>query len=120
MRFLVDECLPARFAGVLRAAGHDAVHVSDMGLLAAPDEDVMAAAAEEGRVLLSADTDFGELLAVGKRLAPSLVLFRGSAAPHRRAQVLLDNLDQVADDLRAGAVVVIGDDRIRIRMLPLA
>ena len=77
MRFLVDECLPARFAGVLRAAGHDAVHVSDMGRLAA-------------------------------------------AAPHRRAQVLLDNLDQVADDLRAGAVVVIGDDRIRIRMLPLA
>ena len=67
MRFLVDECLPAKLAAALSALGHDAVHVSDLNLLGAFDIDVMAAARRDERVLISADTDFGELLALRAR-----------------------------------------------------
>ena len=65
MKFLVDESLSYRVAEALSSAGHDAVHVTSIGLAAAPDEDVMARARTEQRVLVAADTDFGELLALG-------------------------------------------------------
>jgi len=120
VRFLVDECLPARVAAYLRDRGHDAVHVADLDLLGAADEQVMASAASEGRVLISADTDFGELLAVGKHLAPSVILIRGaSGAADRRIRLVADNLDQLDEHIRAGAIVVISDERIRVRLLPV-
>lgn len=60
MRFLIDECLSGRLAVLLVDAGHDAVHAGDLGLLGATDETVMGAAIAEERVVVSADTDFGE------------------------------------------------------------
>jgi predicted nuclease of predicted toxin-antitoxin system len=59
-------------AGLLRAAGHDCAHVYDLGLGGQSDEQIMALADRENRILVSADTDFGELLAN-----------RGDAAPGR-------------------------------------
>ncbi|MGQ0467199.1 MAG: DUF5615 family PIN-like protein [Sporichthyaceae bacterium] len=120
MRFLVDECLSPTIADLLQAAGHDAVHVVGMGLGGQPDVDVMAVAVADGRILVSADTDFGELLARTNAELPSLILHRGAeVAPAALAALLLSNLDQVREDLEHGAVVVILDDRIRVRRLPI-
>lgn len=69
MRFLVDQCLSAQVAHALRGAGHDAVQVGANGLSRADDAQVLARAAAEDRVLVSADTDFGGLLAERGRLA---------------------------------------------------
>lgn len=63
MRFLIDECLSPRVSEALSDAGRDAVHLRELGLLGASDEKVMAATAGASRILVSADTDFGELLA---------------------------------------------------------
>jgi len=100
-------------------AGHDVRHVAELGLCGAADRAVMAAAAAEQRILLSADTDFGELLATSKDETPSVVLFRDRATPADRLQVLLDNLELISDDLLTGAMVVIGKERIRVRRLPI-
>ncbi|MFT4034120.1 MAG: DUF5615 family PIN-like protein [Patulibacter sp.] len=117
MRFLLDECLSARLADELREAGHDVVRIAELGLLGSPDEVVLDVAASEDRILVSADTDFGELLATSGRARPSVILFRRS--PVGQAAVLLANLAEVADDLTQGAVVVLTEDRIRIRRLPI-
>jgi predicted nuclease of predicted toxin-antitoxin system len=63
VRFLIDECLPPQMAGLLRTSGHDCAHVYDLGLGGQPGEQIMALADRENRILVSADTDFGELLA---------------------------------------------------------
>ncbi|MGH3612056.1 MAG: DUF5615 family PIN-like protein [Pseudonocardia sp.] len=120
MRFLVDECLSPSLAVQLGAAGHDAVSVVGLGLAGAADLVVMEAAREQDRVLVSADTDFGELLARSNDRAPSLVLYRGQEVePKALALILLANLTQIAEPLDAGAIVVVLDDRIRVRYLPL-
>ncbi len=57
MRLLVDESVSARVAKLLVSAGHDAVHVGDRDLLGAADPDIMQAAHNDDRVVVSADTD---------------------------------------------------------------
>ena len=105
----------------LTAAGHDALHVHDVGLTSRPDPVVLDSAASDGRVLLTLDTDFGALVAHSGARLPSIVLFRGDTTrrPGEQAVVLIANLDQFAEDLDAGAVVVVGDDRVRVRRLPI-
>jgi predicted nuclease of predicted toxin-antitoxin system len=120
VKLLIDESLSGRVARLFVDAGHDAVHVGNLGLLGRPDTDVMAAALESGRSVVSADTDFGELLAIGRHPGPSVVLLR--RAPHRpddQVKLVLAVLDQVEADLDAGAVVVLGGGRARVRRLPI-
>lgn len=120
MRLLIDECLSARLCDMLANAGHDVVHGRDLGLLGTPDAEVMAAAVEHDRVLVSADTDFGELLAKSGAVVPSVVLLRRpDKTPESQADVLTANLPAVEADLAAGAIVVILTDRLRIRRLPV-
>ncbi|WP_286674192.1 DUF5615 family PIN-like protein [Nocardioides sp. LMS-CY] len=120
MRFLVDECLSTRTTELLGAAGHDVAHVQDRGLQGHVDDEVLELALTERRILISADTDFGEILARSGADLPSLILFRqGNRSVEHRVDTLLANLAEVADDLVTGAVVVFADDRIRVRRLPL-
>lgn len=121
MRFLVDNNLSPALAEILRAAGHDVSHLREIGLQAAKDEVVLARADAEQRVLLSADTDFGALLARSGAKFPSVLLIRrlvGRRASEQ-AVTILANLPAIADDLRAGAIVVLTDDWVRIRRLPM-
>jgi predicted nuclease of predicted toxin-antitoxin system len=66
LKFLVDQCLSAELAEGLSAAGHDAVHVSAYELSRADDREILARAAEEDRVLLSAGCRFRATITRGR------------------------------------------------------
>jgi len=105
MKFLIDNALSPEVADLLQAAGHDAVHVRAWNLHEAEDSVVVQAALAEERVLVSADTDFGTLLTLGRRNLPSVILFRHGSPrrPDEQARLLLANLPALVDDLRRGA-----------------
>ena len=73
MRFLIDNALSPRVATLLASAGHEAVHVREYGLQAAPDTVIFARAADEDRIIISADSDFGTLLAQSHAPRPSVI-----------------------------------------------
>jgi predicted nuclease of predicted toxin-antitoxin system len=121
MKWLIYNALSPAVSERLRHAGHDAIHVRDSGLATAEDAEIFDRAAQQDRVLVSADTDFGALFALRSKTMPSIVLFRG-ATPRRPAEqvaLLLANFANIANDLERGAVVVIEPSRVRIRTLPI-
>ncbi len=122
LKFLVDNACSPKLALGLRAAGFDAIHVSEIGAAADSDAAQLDRAVRQGRILQTADTDFGTLLALHGAAAPSVVQFRRrlSRRANAQLQILLAQLPTIAEDLLHGALVTIEDARLRIRRLPIS
>ncbi len=121
MKLLLDANLSPEVGRRLKEVGHDAIHVADIGLLTATDPTILQAAAKEERILLTADSDFGALLALGSLASPSVLLLRSAdhLRPTEQAELIAANLSQIAEDLEKGAIVSLTRDRLRVRELPI-
>lgn len=117
----MDQAVSWQVARDLTAAGHDARHARDLGLSAANDAAIVQRARDEGRVVVTQDTDFGTLLAASGTRWPSVILLRlRDGRPSAHSRTLLGMLESIEEELREGAIVVVGEDRMRIRRLPIA
>jgi predicted nuclease of predicted toxin-antitoxin system len=119
MRFLLDMNLPPVMADWLRADGHDAVHVREIGYASLPDREIFSRAAEEGRIVVTFDLDFGEIVSLTRGMASGIVLLRLRLArqPYLRER-LRAAITEAAEALQGGAIVLVEDGRIRIRRMP--
>jgi len=121
VRFLLDANLSPKLVTALTAAGLACRHVDEIGLLRASDVTIFDRAAADGDVLITADSDFTNLLAARGSSGPSVVLLRHVAEqPWREHEALLiANLPVVLADLEEGAVVSLSPTRLAVRRLPI-
>ncbi len=103
----------------LTEQGHDAVHLRDQGLQRFEDEDIVAKAVQEARIILTWDLDFAEILALSGRQHVSAVIFR---LHNTRSVHVIRRLERVlvesAQDLEEGAIISVEEHRHRVRLLP--
>ena len=120
MKFLADMCVDIRVVSWLRENGHDAVHLREQGLHRMPNGEIFEKSIRENRVVITFDLDFAEIAALTKGKKASIILFRlkNKRTPHVIAH-LGQVLDEAADALNRGAVVVVEESRHRIRYLPV-
>ena len=120
MRFLTDVGASRTTAEELRRHGHDVLHLSEVGLHRLPDDEILARTREEGRIVITFDLDFGDLLAAGGYSLPSVILFRlHDPAPLSVNSKLLEIIHERGEDLERGAIVIVEDQRYRLRRLPI-
>jgi predicted nuclease of predicted toxin-antitoxin system len=113
MRFLADENCDMAAVRALRGAGHDVTLVRDQAP-GANDEEVMKLALSEGRILLTEDKDFGQLVRAGSAQKVGVVLLRFPAlARASMGPMLLQAVGALSIRLES-AFTVIEPGRFRI------
>ena len=113
MKVFLDTCVWGGTAEVVRAAGHDVVWSGDWPEDPG-DEEILARAYAEGRILVTLDKDFGELAIVFGKPHRGIVRLVSFAA-RQQAATCLRVLEQHGADLEAGAIVTAIPGRMRVR-----
>lgn len=114
MKFLLDACAASRtLRDALSALGHD-VRSARGELARASDEALLALAYEEGRVLVTEDKDFGELVFL-RRLPHPCIVRLVEMRVAEQVDAMRDLIERHGHALRTGAIVVVTRRRVRIR-----
>ena len=115
MKFLIDRCAGHRLAEWLRRQGYDVVESRERG----PDPGdraLLELAAGEQRILVTIDTDFGELVFVWE--VPHAGLVRLPDVPtEQRIALMAELLERHRQALEMQAIITVRGRRIRISQL---
>lgn len=116
MKLFLDENLSPKHAAELRAEAHHAVAVTEVGLAEASDEQVLRFAVENGRVLVTLDADFANVMRFPPEQTLGVVRLKVHPATEdkirqaiRRALLYLQNIDV------SRRLAVVDEETIRIR-----
>ena len=116
MKFKIDENLPVEVRDELRAAGHDVLTVADEQLGGSPDSDIASVCRSEDRVLVTLDTDFGNILAYPPEQFPGIMVIR---ADDQSKSAILTLFSAIAGALRSEPIShklwIVEHNRIRVR-----
>ena len=114
MRFLLDESADLPLRAHLRANGHDATAIAHEYPAALIDEDVLAIAVREDRILITNDRDFGELVFRWQLPHRGVILFRlGDESLPVKIRWLDHVLAAYGD--RLDMFIVVNDRGVRVR-----
>ncbi len=120
MRLLLDQGLPRSASSLLTQQGIKTIHVSDIGMWAAEDIEIIQKAQAEQLVIVTLDADFHSILALNNFDSPSVIRIRIERLKALAlTELILDVIHQCQDELEQGSAITVEPNRIRIRRLPL-
>ncbi len=120
MKFLLDQGIARSAIEHLASRGHDTIHVLDIGMDQADDDDIIARAGADGRIVVTLDADFHATIALSGATRPSVIRIRIEGLRGKEvAAVVQSAVDRFTTDLDAGCLVSVEEHVIRRRMLPI-
>jgi predicted nuclease of predicted toxin-antitoxin system len=117
VRFLADESCDFAVVRALRAAGHDVLAVAEISPRA-EDPAVIDFAVREGRILLTEDKDFGQLVYANAQASGGVIFIRFPANARKELPKAVLNLIKDEGARLGGSFVVMRPGRTRIGRNP--
>jgi predicted nuclease of predicted toxin-antitoxin system len=120
VKIVIDMNLGKDWIACLEAEGHIAVHWSSVGRPGDDDSEIMQWASINEHAVMTADLDFGKLLASTNAAWPSVIQLRTpNTPPSYSGRLVLEALRQASYEIEVGSLVTIEADRFRVRPLPI-
>lgn len=120
MRIVIDMNRSPAWVEVMKGAGLDAIHWSQIGEADAADIEIFEWAATRDSVVFTNDLDFGTLLHLTAARKPSVIQIRAEdVRPVTMGDCVCVAIIDTADDLNRGALVTIDPRKRRVSLLPL-
>ena len=120
MKFLLDMPISPKTEEFLKKLGYDAVRVDRLNMQKATDKEIFQYAIKEGRTIITTDLDFGQILHYFKSTKPSVIIFRlNYPSVEKINQLLSAILPKIKDEIEKGSIIIVEDERIRVKNLPI-
>ncbi len=120
MKILADMHISPHTVVFLRTQGHDAIRVNEILPSDSSDRTIVETARKEGRTVLTQDLDFSEIISLSRLSTPSLISLRLSSSRVEFVNSRLEKiLPRISTDVAKGSIIVVEDERIRVRDLPI-
>lgn len=120
MKILIDMNLSPDWVEHFRREQIESVHWSQVGDPAASDKTIIEWARTNDHFLLTHDLDFGRILALTKANGPSVIQIRAQdVLPQSLGTIVFATIRKYENHLNNGALLVIDENRSRVRILPI-
>ncbi len=120
VKLLIDMNLSPDWVPVLKRHGWSAVHWSTIGDPRESDRVIMDWALRHEYIVFTHDLDFGTMLALSHATGPSVLQVRArDILPEHLENIVITALRQHDDDLASGSLIVVDENRTRVRILPI-
>jgi predicted nuclease of predicted toxin-antitoxin system len=120
MKFLADMGISPKTVTFLRGLEYDASHLCEQGLHRLLDSDILEKVRNEGRILLTHNLGFGELVAASGARLPSVISFRlRNMHPDQVNRYLYEIIEQYREALEQGVIISVTEGQVRVRYLPI-
>ena len=117
MKFLLDQDVYGLTARFLASSNFDIVSVSQLGLSRAPDKEVLGTAQSQGRILITRDRDYGNLVFVQSLGAGVIYLRILPSTANAVHQELMRVIEKYSAKELSGAFVVVEANGHRFRKI---
>jgi len=120
MQFVLDQGVPRDAAALLRSLGHDCIHVGEIGMSKAADEEILAFSLGRNAVVVTLDADFHAILAVSGAQGPSVIRMRlqGLGGPEV-VEVVRNVLARFEAELKGGSLITVKARKTTCHRLPV-
>ena len=120
MNFLLDMGISPRLVEVLRRAGHEAVHVFDIGLGRADDVSILEECRRRKAIAITTDKDFANIVATAANTSPSVITLRlDNPSAQEQTEAILAFLEAFRPPAIGCWLITLIPGRYRFRVLPV-